>query len=101
MLFPVKTYEQLNCFHRKLYGKILISRHQKRMEIMDIQQLKQLAVELAEQPEECEWIEFKLNNSNPQEIGEYLSALSNSACCRKKDYAYPVYGLQYGQTACF
>lgn len=27
---------------------------------------------------ETEWIEWKANHSEPQEIGEYLSALSNS-----------------------
>ena len=30
-------------------------------------------------PKETEWVEFKLNQSDPQEIGEYISALSNSA----------------------
>ncbi|MDR2424260.1 MAG: putative DNA binding domain-containing protein [Prevotellaceae bacterium] len=61
---------------------------------MDVQQLEKLVIALAEQAEECEWIEFKLNNSNPQEIGEYLSALSNSACYHKKDYAYLIYGVE-------
>ncbi len=28
---------------------------------------------------ETEWVEFKLNQSDPHEIGEYISALSNSA----------------------
>jgi predicted HTH transcriptional regulator len=45
-------------------------------------------------PKECEWVEFKENNSNPQEIGEYLSALSNSACYHKKEYAYLVFGIE-------
>ena len=31
---------------------------------------------------------------NPEEIGEYLSALSNSACYHEKDYAYLVYGVE-------
>jgi predicted HTH transcriptional regulator len=61
---------------------------------MNPEQLRKLVTELAEQPKECEWIEFKLNNSNPQEIGEYISALSNSACYHKKDYAYLVYGIE-------
>jgi len=30
-------------------------------------------------PKECEWAEFKVNNSKPQEIGEYISALSNQS----------------------
>ena len=47
-----------------------------------------LISELAALPKECEWVEFKLNNSNPLEIGEYISALSNSACYHKKDFAF-------------
>ncbi len=42
---------------------------------------------------ECEWIEFKVNNSNPEEIGEYISALSNSACYHQKENAYLVFGI--------
>jgi predicted HTH transcriptional regulator len=45
-------------------------------------------------PQECEWIEFKVNNANPQEIGEYLSALSNSACYHNQKKAYLVYGIE-------
>lgn len=44
--------------------------------------------------EECEWLEFKENNSNPEEIGEYISALSNSACLHDKESAFLVYGIQ-------
>lgn len=35
--------------------------------------------ELRSFPNETEWIEFKSNNANPEDIGEYISALSNSA----------------------
>ena len=35
--------------------------------------------QLLELPQETEWAEFKHNNSESQMIGEYLSALSNSA----------------------
>ena len=35
--------------------------------------------ELRKLPKECPWVEFKRNNDNPEEIGEYLSAISNSA----------------------
>jgi ATP-dependent DNA helicase RecG len=45
-------------------------------------------------PKECEWVEFKTNNSNPQEIGEYISALSNSACYYNKQNGYLVYGIE-------
>lgn len=30
-------------------------------------------------PRETEWLEFKHNNADAQEIGEYLSALANEA----------------------
>jgi predicted HTH transcriptional regulator len=38
-----------------------------------------LILELLKLPKETEWVEFKHNNSKPDEIGEYISALSNSA----------------------
>ena len=38
-----------------------------------------LVRELRKLPQETEWVEFKHNNANPQELGEYLSALANSA----------------------
>ena len=53
-----------------------------------------LLKELASLPQECEWVEFKRNNAQTQEIGEYLSALSNSACYHKKEYAYLVFGIE-------
>jgi ATP-dependent DNA helicase RecG len=43
---------------------------------------------------ETEWVEFKENNFNPQEIGEYLSALSNSACLHSKSHGYLVFGIE-------
>ncbi len=49
-------------------------------------------------PKECEWAEFKVNNSNPQEIGEYLSALSNSACYSKQPYGYLILALKTAPT---
>ena len=30
-------------------------------------------------PDGTEWMEHKLNNAEPKEIGEYLSAMSNSS----------------------
>jgi len=43
-------------------------------------------------PEETEWVEFKHNNSDPYEIGEYISALANSAPFQEKSSAYLVWG---------
>lgn len=41
--------------------------------------------ELLALPHETAWVEFKGNIVNPEEIGEYISALSNSAGLHKKD----------------
>ncbi len=42
-------------------------------------QLANLLRELCKLPKETEWVEFKHNNDDPQLIGEYISALANSA----------------------
>lgn len=55
--------------------------------------LRGLLNELLLLPKETEWAEFKHNNDNPQEIGEYISALSNSAALCGKAYAYLVWGI--------
>jgi len=39
------------------------------------------------------WIEFKVNNSNPQEIGEYISALSNTAALFSQNYGFVIWGV--------
>ncbi len=57
-------------------------------------ELEILLKDLQALPKECEWVEFKINNSNPQDIGEYLSALSNSACYHKQPYGYLVFGIE-------
>jgi predicted HTH transcriptional regulator len=49
--------------------------------------------ELQKLPKETEWVEFKRNNSDPQEIGEYISALSNSAALVGKVKAYLLWGI--------
>jgi len=41
--------------------------------------LKALLRELCALPAEAEWVEFKVNNEEPKQIGEYISAISNSA----------------------
>ncbi|MCI5141246.1 MAG: ATP-binding protein [Candidatus Electrothrix sp. ATG1] len=49
--------------------------------------------ELCKLPAETEWVEFKHNNDNPEKIGEYLSALANSAALLGKVTAYMVWGI--------
>ena len=52
-----------------------------------------LVNELRKLPRETEWVEFKQNNAAPEEIGEYLSALANSAALVGKAFAYLVWGI--------
>lgn len=44
-------------------------------------------------PDETEWVEFKVNNFDPEMIGEYISALSNSAAYCEKEKAYLLWGI--------
>lgn len=56
--------------------------------------LTSLLHELSKYPRETEWIEFKENKADPQEIGEYISALSNSAALVGKAHAYLIWGVE-------
>ncbi len=56
--------------------------------------LHSLLRELCRLEGEYEWVEFKCNNSNPEDIGENISALSNSAALVGKPYAYIVWGIE-------
>jgi predicted HTH transcriptional regulator len=55
-----------------------------------------LVHELCKLPHETEWVEFKVNEAEPQDIGEYLSALANSAALVGKAFAYIVWGVADG-----
>lgn len=50
-------------------------------------------------PAETEWVEFKHNNADPEVIGEYLSALSNSAVLYNQARAWLVWGVRDGDHA--
>ena len=61
---------------------------------MSISELKNIVSELSKETKEQEWFEFKLNNKlDNQTIGEYISALSNSACLQNKDFGYLIWGV--------
>lgn len=47
-------------------------------------------------PKETPWVEFKRNQAEPNVIGEYLSALSNSAALDMKSHGYLVWGVEDG-----
>ncbi len=61
---------------------------------MNEQQLIELLNELVKQPNESEWVEFKLNFHSPEEIGERISALSNGACIHNQAFGYLVFGVE-------
>lgn len=48
---------------------------------------------LREQPTETEWFELKRNRYEPQQLGEYLSALANAACLAGQPRGYLVFGI--------
>jgi len=52
--------------------------------------------ELRKLPAETEWAEFKENKEDPDEIGRYVSALSNSAAIAGKTRGYLVWGIEDG-----
>ncbi|BCO71141.1 RNA-binding domain-containing protein [Mycobacterium intracellulare] len=49
---------------------------------------------LRAQPRESEWLEFKQNLADPDEIGQYVSALSNSAALHGEAKGYLVWGVE-------
>lgn len=52
-----------------------------------------LADRLVALDSETTWAEFKENNDNPKEIGEYISALANSAALEGRRRAYVMWGV--------
>jgi predicted HTH transcriptional regulator len=64
--------------------------------MMDNTQLCAIVNEITGLPNETEWIEFKLNKAIPDEIGEYISALSNSCALHGKPCAYILWGVEDG-----
>lgn len=63
---------------------------------MEIKELKKTIDALIALPHETEWVEFKHNFHSPEEIGERISALANSACICKKAYGYLIFGIEDG-----
>ena len=58
-----------------------------------------LVDELRALPAETAWLEFKVNNSDPDRIGRGCAALSNSARIESRDLAYMIWGVQDGSHA--
>lgn len=55
--------------------------------------LESLVRELCHLPTEIGCVEFKHNNARPDEIGEYISALSNTAAIIGQPYSYLIWGV--------
>jgi predicted HTH transcriptional regulator len=49
---------------------------------------------LLAEPAESRWLEFKSNNCDPQDVGEYISALANAAMLEGRDRAFLVFGIE-------
>ena len=63
------------------------------------QYLADLVSELRQLPRETEWVEFKTNRADPQDIGEYISALANGAALNGKNAAHILWGIADGTHA--
>ena len=60
---------------------------------MNEAELTALVDRLRREVSETEWLEFKTNHLEPQAIGEYISALANSASLAGKPNGYLVFGI--------
>ena len=66
---------------------------------MNTVELTALLDRLRAEPRETEWLEFKSSRYEPQVLGEYLSALANSAGLIGKPRAYLAFGIEDGTHA--
>ncbi len=53
-----------------------------------------LVRELLRLPSETEWVEVKCDNDHADKIGEYLSALANSAAVEQQPFSYVLWGIE-------
>lgn len=60
---------------------------------LDSQSAASIITEACRHDVELPWIEFKTNWSNPQDIGEYISALSNTAALFGQPHAFLIWGI--------
>lgn len=56
-------------------------------------ELHKIIDRLLKLPKECEWAEFKLNYQSPEDVGIYISALSNGACLHNEPFGYLAFGI--------
>jgi len=65
---------------------------------MQTEDLHKLLLELVAYPAETPWIEFKMGKGSVtnEQIGEYISAMSNGATISNKSHGYMVWGIEDG-----
>jgi predicted HTH transcriptional regulator len=61
---------------------------------MEVFQLISILQQLIVLPKETEWVEFKQNYEKPENIGQYISALSNSVTLHYQNMGYIVWGIE-------
>ena len=64
------------------------------MEPREPEYLRDLVRGLCAMPAESEWLEYKVDNSNPETIGKNISALSNGAALYGRPFGYVVWGVE-------
>lgn len=62
-------------------------------------EFEQLVRALLDRPTESGWLEFKENNYEAIDVGEYVSALANSAALVGQERAYLVWGIEDAEHA--
>jgi len=67
---------------------------------MENKRLNTLLEDLIQHSKETEWLEFKVDNANPEMIGENISALSNGASLKNKPFGYIVFGVEDNTHIC-
>jgi len=63
---------------------------------MTPEEFQHLLGHLQSLPRETEWVEFKHNKADPQEIGENISALANGAALHRQPQAFILWGVEDG-----
>src|SRR5436305_10419666 len=61
--------------------------------VSSTQDLRDILQHIRASNRESEWVEFKVDDDEPSEVGEYISALANSAALVGKRFGYIVWGV--------
>ena len=59
----------------------------------DISDIISIIQKVRDHGAELPWVECKRNNADPQEIGEYVSALANTAALYNQNYGFVIWGV--------